>query len=234
MSREAVSEIIRRARSDDAFRTVLLSNPTETLAPYEGRLSEDEKRTLVEAADDPFALAAAVESASDAWWRPLVPSSFKEVGGSVLSIVLVVAFLLSLVFVIARIGSNPRGVTIGGQAERVDEFLRAKDVLAIVVPLFGAVVTFWLGVAIEGRRADEHKANAVQAGKQRDDAKESERKKTTVAATALAEVGQAVKNLRRSAGEAGTRGLPGDETELTGRLDDLESLLDETRRRVES
>ena len=78
----------------------------------------------------------------------------------------------------------------------------------MIVPLFGAVVTFWLGVAIEGRRADEHKENATQAGKERDEAKESERKKTTTAATVIAEIKQAIKHLRAGSSEPRHAGCP--------------------------
>jgi hypothetical protein len=234
MSREAVSEIVARAGAEAAFKDALLADPATTLAPYSGRLTEEERAALSAAASEPFALAALAASSRDPWWRQLVPSSFREVGGTFLSIVLVLAFLLALVFVLTRIGSDPRGVTVGGRNEAVDEYARAKDLLLIIVPLFGAVLTFWLGVAVEGRRADEHKQNAAQAGKERDDAKESERKKTTTAATVLAEIGQVVKRLRSQSGEAGTRGLPGDEPALTGELDELDGMLEEARRRIES
>jgi hypothetical protein len=234
MSRETVSEIVAKTRSDDAFREGLLTDPTGTLAPYDARLSDEEKQALSSAASDPFALASLVESRREAWWRSLVPTSFKEFGGSVLSVVLVLAFLLSLVLLLTRIGSDPRGVTVGGREETVDEFSRAKDVLSIVIPLFGAVVTFWLGVAVEARRADEHRENATQAGKERDEAKESERKKTTTAATALAEVRQAIRHLRTPSGEVGVRGLPGEQPEMTGQLDELEDTLAQAQRRIES
>jgi len=235
MSREAVSEIVAKAREDETFRNALLANPPEALAPYAGRLTEGEIQALSSAASEPFAVAAlvATPAAPEPWWRPLVPSSFKEFGGTVLSTVLVFAFLLALVLVLTRIGSDPRAVTVGGRDEAVDEYVRAKDVFGIIVPLFGAVVTFWLGVAIEGRRADDHKQNAVQAGKERDEAKESERKKTSTASAVLAEVSQVVKRLRTRSGEVGTRGLPGQEPELTDELDELDGLLEQARRRIE-
>lgn len=236
MSREAVSEIVAKAREDETFRNALLASPAEALAPYAGRLTEQEVHALSAAASEPFAVAAlvAAPAAAEPWWRPLVPSSFKEFGGTLLSLVLVLAFLLSLVFVLGRIGSDPRAVTVGGREEAVDEYLRAKDILVLIVPLFGAVVTFWLGVAIEGRRADEHKETAEQAGKDRDDAKESERKKTSTASAVLAEVGQAVKRLRTRSDEVGTRGLPGEQPELREELDELDGLLEQARRRIES
>jgi hypothetical protein len=234
MSRETVSEIIARAREDAAFRATLLTDPEQALAAYAGRLTSEERDALSTAASEPFALAALVDRPPSPWWSTLVPSSFREVGGTFLSIMLVIAFLLSLVLVLTRIGTDPRGVAIGGRDETVDEFARAKDVLGIIVPLFGAVVTFWLGVAVEGRRADDHRQNAVQAGKERDDAKDNERRKTTTAATALAEAGGALRQLRTQAPEEGARGLPGEEPELGDQLTRIEDMLDQARRRVES
>jgi hypothetical protein len=234
MSLDAVSEILASTRADDAFRQALLADPSAALAPYAARLTDEEKQALSSAGSDPFALAALVDKPRGAWWRSFVPSSFKEVGGILLSLVLVAAFLLVLVVALTRIGSDPRGVDVGGSNHTVDEFSRAKDVLLVVVPLFGAVVTFWLGVAVEGRRADDHKQNAAQSGKERDDAKESERKKTTTAASVLAEVRQAVKHLRAQPGEVGTRGLPGEQPEAGRRFDELDEMLEQARRRIES
>ena len=242
MSREAVSEIVAKARQDETFRSALLADPEAVLAPYAERLTDEERQALGSAASEPFAVAAlvappAAPAAPDTWWRPLMPSSFKEVGGTVLSIVLVLAFLLTLVFVLTRIGSDPRAVTVGGRNEAVDEYVRAKDILAIILPLFGAVVTFWLGVAVESRRADEHKENAVQAGKERDEAKESERKKTSAASVVLSEVSSVVKRIRTRSGEPGTRtrGVGGEpEPPLRDELDELDGMIEQARRRIES
>jgi hypothetical protein len=236
MSREAVTEIVAKARTDEAFRQALLTDPSSALGAYATRLSEDEREALTTARSDPFALAAllAGAQAQDPWWRSFMPSSFRDVGGALLSAVLVVAFLVALLVALNRIGTDPRGVSVGGNNQTIDEFSRAKDVLLVVVPLFGAVLTFWLGVAVEGRRADDHKQNAAHAGQERDDAKERERKKTTVAASALAEIGQAVKQLRTEPDELGARGLPGEEPERMQRFDELDEMIEQARRRIES
>jgi hypothetical protein len=44
MSDEVMSEILARALSDEAFRRLLLANPSAALAAY--RLSDDERRIL--------------------------------------------------------------------------------------------------------------------------------------------------------------------------------------------
>jgi hypothetical protein len=174
MSREAVKEIIAKARTDRAFEQQLLDDPATALTPYADRLSAEEVERLSSVRADPFALAALIDERPDPWRRSLTPSSFKEAGGSVLSLVLVLAFMTLVIVALVRIGSDPRAVDVGGSSQTVDEYGRAKDLPLVIVPLFGAVVTFWLGVAVEGRRADEHKQNAAQAGKERDEAKESE------------------------------------------------------------
>jgi hypothetical protein len=61
-----------------------------------------------------------------------------------------------------------------------------------------------------------------------------ERRKTTTAATALAEMGQAVKQLRTRSEDVGAPGLPGEELEFGDQLTELEDMLDQARRRVES
>jgi hypothetical protein len=233
MSREAVNEIIAKARTDRAFEQQLLDDPAAALGPYAERLNTQEQEQLSSIRADPFTLAALIDERPDPWWRSFTPSSFKEVGGSMLSLVLVLAFMILLIVALLRIGSDPRAVDVGGSLQTVDEWSRAKDLLLVIVPLFGAVVTFWLGVAIEGRRADEHKQNAAEAGKERDEAKESERKKTTTAATVIAEIKQAIKHLRAGSSEPGTRGAPG-EPPLTRELDELDVMLDQARQRIES
>jgi hypothetical protein len=234
MSREAVNEIIAKARTDRAFEQQLLDDPAAALDPYAERLTAQEKEQLSSIRADPFTLAALIDERPEPWWRSFTPGSFKEVGGSVLSLVLVLAFMTLLIVALVRIGSDPRAVDVGGSSQTVDEYSRAKDLLLVIVPLFGAVVTFWLGVAVEGRRADEHKQNAAQAGKERDEAKESERKKTTTAATVIAEIKQAIKHLRAGSSEPGTRAAPGEPPPLTRELDELDVMLDQARQRIES
>src|SRR5262245_41604723 len=108
MSREAVKEIIAKARTDSAFEQQLLDDPAAALEPYSERLSAQEREQLSSIRADPFALAALIDERPEPWWRSFTPSSFKEIGGSVLSFVLVLAFMTLLIVALVRIGSDPR------------------------------------------------------------------------------------------------------------------------------
>src|SRR5262245_19158543 len=44
----------------------------------------------------------------------------------------------------------------------LDPFARTMDLLTLLLPLFSAAVSFWLGVAIEGRRADQNMRMAME------------------------------------------------------------------------
>jgi hypothetical protein len=59
--------------------------------------------------------------------------------------------------------------------QMVDSYGRAKDILSIVMPLFSAAVTFWLGVAVEGGRADTNARTAERAAADGADAGRGER-----------------------------------------------------------
>lgn len=86
----------------------------------------------------------------------------------------------------------PLTYDIEGNIQVVDTFGRAKDLLNIFFPLFGAVVTFWLGVAVEGRRADHNEAEAKQAKVEKEAAEVGARKAHNAAVEALDEAGAAV------------------------------------------
>jgi hypothetical protein len=100
--------------------------------------------------------------------------TFKEIGAAVLSLVLVIACVPVIFVAAGQIGSQPTAVKVGDATVVVDGYARAKELLGILFPLLSATVTFWLGVAVEGRRADANGEAAAQAGEQRDEAKERE------------------------------------------------------------
>jgi hypothetical protein len=55
-------------------------------------------------------------------------------------------------------------------------------------PLFAAVVTFWLGVTVEGKRADDNKETADKESEDRASAEERERTTKANAATMIGEL----------------------------------------------
>lgn len=230
-----MNEVVRRAATEESFRAELLDRPDEALEPYSDRLTVQEHMALASVRHEPLALAVLLERVPDetaSWWRALVPSSFKELGGAVLSVALIAAFLAVLAVTLGQIGTDPRGVSVGTAIQSVDEFARSKDVLAIVLPLFGAVVTFWLGIAVEAKRGDEHKQSATQARTERDDAQAAERRKATVAAGALGAVEGALASLQGRA-DTGARGPFERESVPEQQLRDVTALVQEARRRIE-
>jgi uncharacterized membrane protein len=111
-------------------------------------------------------LKAVVVSQAPSWPRP----SFKEIGAAALSLILVLIRIPVIWTALDEIGSQPVGVKVGDATLVVDGYARSKELLGIVYPLLTATVTFWLGVAIEGRRADTQGEAAAKAGEQRDEA----------------------------------------------------------------
>lgn len=118
------------------------------------------------------------------WWQP---ASFRELGGLLLSVILVIVLIVVAFRTYAKVGATPVVYTLNDSELTVDPFQQAKDLLNTLFPLFSAVVTFWLGATIEGKRADENKAqaDAAKAGQA-----ETEQDKNRVVAGATAALAQ--------------------------------------------
>lgn len=101
------------------------------------------------------------------WWSKV---SFKEWCAAGVSLVLIGLLIGVLIPTYSIANSLPQVVKVGDAYQLVDTFSRAKDLLVILFPLFGAVVTFWLGTAIEGKRADENQQKADAEAKNRAEA----------------------------------------------------------------
>lgn len=185
MSAEAVREVLTKAAGDDGFRALLASDSTAALAQQRQHLTRQEREWLAAAPDGVLQAMSApvpdVPADSDPATRPLV----KELGAIVLTAVLVVVFGAVLEQALRTVDTDPRGVQVGHAMQLVSPFTNAKDLLGIVLPLFGAAVTFWLGAAIEGRRADANGKAADQASSERDVAKQRERQTRTTGVQAL-------------------------------------------------
>jgi len=95
-----------------------------------------------------------------AWLRSI---SFKELIGAVLSGVLIGLLCFVTARTFGMMDVLPQTVTVGETVQLVDTYARSKELLSTLFPLFAAVVTFWLGVAIEGKRADQNRDAAEMA-----------------------------------------------------------------------
>jgi hypothetical protein len=155
MSQEVVQEVLKKLGSEPKFRKRIRRDSAATLEKdYANQLTEAEKHALE---DMIGGFASDLKQAEQPWWQP---SSFKELGGGCLSVVLVVLFSWVLSQTLGLLASAPQLVQIGDTTQMVNAFDRAKDLLEKLFPWVTAVVTFWLGVAVEGKRADENKETA--------------------------------------------------------------------------
>lgn len=151
---------LTKLMSDPAFRRELAERPDAVLSNYD--LTDQERSTLKSVNSTAEQALQKRESPQEeaSWFKP---TSFRETGASVLSIFLIALLLLAAWVTFAQINSPPIVVQVGDTVQVVDPFERAQGLLNIFFPLFGAVVTFWLGVTVEGRRADRNEEEAEQA-----------------------------------------------------------------------
>lgn len=201
MSTEAVRELLGRAAHDGRFAALLESDREAALAEQGQRLTAQERAWLASAPKDVLpALSRTVpEELKDSGRATRL--SVKELGALLLTAVLVLVFVAVIVQTLRTVNEDPRGVQVGDTTQLVSPFANAKDLLGVVLPLFGAAVTFWLGAAVEGRRADANGKAAEQAAEERDLAKRQANDTRTTAAEALGLVEGA---LRASGGTTST------------------------------
>lgn len=188
MSKETVGKVLGKALSDKSFRGRLSASPDDALRSYEGELSANEiaaLRGLTPELLDGFTSVAEQAAARRAWWQP---GSFKELGGAALSVILVVLLIVAAGLTYRAIGATPVVYTVNGGQQSINPFDQAKDLLVILFPMFSAVVTFWLGVAVEGRRAEESKEAADREKAARETAEKDKQSIAADAAEALGKV----------------------------------------------
>jgi hypothetical protein len=197
-------QLLARAVADEKFGHSLQVSPDETLKPY--RLSAGESAALKSL--HPQLLEALrqreKETTDPRSWRK--PANFRETGAALLSAILVVLLIYATWLTFSQVSATPLTYSIDGNVQIVDTFGRAKDLLNIFFPLFGAVVTFWLGVTVEGRRADRNEAEAEQARDAKEVAQAEARETRNTAADALAEAEAAVVEQMQFPGSGFERG----------------------------
>lgn len=165
MTQATVDSVVQRAAVDAAFRQQLSSQADSALAPYREQLSAEELALLRSLAPSLARLNPAAAPPPASPWRP---ASFKELGAATLSLALIFLLLYSALQTFGLVSTAPTVLQVGDSVQLIDPFERAQEALNIFFPLFSAVVTFWLGIAVEGRRADQaqQQAEAAQAGQQ--------------------------------------------------------------------
>lgn len=169
MSAEELQQVVRKAINDASFRQRLLTDPDATLKAY-ANLTADERRALKGLSP---LLFEAVESAVDAerkgpWW---IPSSFREAGALFFSILTALGTAFMLFVVVGFINAGPSSTQVGDSVQTFQPFDRAKDVFAIVLPLFSAALAYWVGASSEGKRADAAEDKAKDSSEEADTAR---------------------------------------------------------------
>lgn len=160
MSKDAVQKVINKAISDIAFRKKLLTNPDEALKDYQDKLTSEELAALKSMKPELLNGFSSLMEQKTKKQPSMQPSSFKELFGAFLSLVLLVLLFFAANNAYKLVSTEPVIYTVGNNTQSIDIFDRSKDLLVIFFPMFTSVVTFWLGVEVEGRRADTSQANA--------------------------------------------------------------------------
>lgn len=206
MSATVVREIIQRVATDSDFRERLSKAPDEVLKGYELTPEEKEAITAIKpAVMEAVAATHEEEKKKRPWWQP---NSFKELGAAFLSLLLIVLLGYAALQTYNLINVLPQTVNVGDAVQIVDTFDRAKGLLDVFFPLFTAVVTFWLGVAIESRRADQNQEKADAEQQKREEAEQDKQETLANARATLSEAkGFAEGRLRRPPGLPPPKGV---------------------------
>jgi len=229
MSQDVVETVLEKIGSDSKFRERMMKDTFTTLdKDYPNKLTEDEKAALKKMV---AGFAADLKQAARPWWQP---PSFKELGGAFLSLALIALLFWVVAITFGVINVLPQVVKIGDTVQVIDTYSRAKDLLSILFPLFGAVVTFWLGVAVEGKRADQNQETAEKANKDLANVQEKDKNVKVALAGKIGEAKGQAKSQRESIkGRLKAAGEPVTDSEVL-RLDAILSSLEEAEKAISS
>jgi hypothetical protein len=183
-------EALDRIGKEAQFRADLIEDADKALEGYQ--LEPAQKTSLVDiargfAADAQASREAAVKAATK-WYQP---GSFKELAAAFLSFMLLILLFVAAFRTYGLISTPPAGATIGETVVQWSAFDRATTFFSTLFPLFAAVVTFYLGVAIESRRADKAEESADKAQGQVEDATKRAGQAQAQAENAKQEAGEA-------------------------------------------
>lgn len=149
--------VIEKLVTDQRFQERFVRDQEDALAGY--NLLPAEKQAALSLAQIDLATAGAKRRSQ----RDSNRATVRDIG-----VVLLSLFLLGLLVVTAfatfqHLDSPPLTYTVGDSEQVIDTFDRARDLLIVFFPLFSAVVTFWLGTAVEGRHTEKREQEAEQA-----------------------------------------------------------------------
>lgn len=156
MPQENVQGIVERVSTDNDFRQQLVG-----ALGVISKEDNDFREQLLRALD----AVSKKDKEDTGWWAP--SANLKASIGSILQIfisgILVVLFVGIAVLTFLRIDAPPQGVPMGDRMEMYDPFVRAKDLLTLLIPLFTTIVSFWLGFSIQEKKVNQEREKREKA-----------------------------------------------------------------------
>jgi hypothetical protein len=156
MSDENVHAILERVSNDDPFRQQFL-NALRT----KSKENDDLKHELLDA------LGAGSKTDKEKKEQQAQASNshgnLERILQLTLSGILVALFVVIAGLTLVRIDAAPKSVLMGDRMEMYDPFVRAKDLLTLLIPLFTTIVSFWLGFSIQEKKVTQERVKREKA-----------------------------------------------------------------------
>jgi hypothetical protein len=156
MSDENAHDILERVSKDNPFRKQFL-NALRT----KSKEDDDLKHEFLDA------LGAVSKTDKENTERQAQATSSHGNLGRILQLtlsgILVALFVVIAGLTLVRIDAAPKSVLMGDRIEMYDPFVRAKDLLTLLIPLFTTIVSFWLGFSIQEKKVNQERVKREKA-----------------------------------------------------------------------
>ena len=156
MSNENIHDILERVSKDNSFREQFL----EALG-IKSKEDDDLRQKLLDA------LSAVSKKDKENTERQARSTNshvnMERVLQLILSGILVALFVVIAGLTLLRIDAAPKSVLMGDKMEMYDPYVRAKDLLTLLIPLFTTIVSFWLGFSIQEKKVSQEREKREKA-----------------------------------------------------------------------
>jgi len=146
MTQENVSDIVERISVDKSFK--------EKLLKALGQKSSEDKNFRKE-------LLITLDTGSQA--RSSLKANTEFILQLLLSGILIVIFVVVAVLTFIRIDMAPQAFQMGDNMQMYDPFVRAKDLLTLLIPLFTTTLSFWLGFSLQEKKVNQERGKREKA-----------------------------------------------------------------------
>ena len=156
MSEENVHDILERVSTDKSFR--------EQFVIALGAKLKDDDDLRQKLLDAPGTVPKKDKESTGLRARPTnLNVNMERILQLFLSGILVALFVGIAVLTLVRIDAAPQSVLMGDKMEMYDPFVRAKDLLTLLIPLFTTIVSFWLGFSIQEKKVNQERDKREKA-----------------------------------------------------------------------